>query len=148
MEYKKHGNTFVVRLDRGDEVVASLKELALHENIKLAQVSGLGATDEFTVGCYSVQEQEYYPNTFTGSYEIVSLIGNITLLQDQFYLHVHMGCADAEGHMVGGHLTMARISGTGELFVTELPGTVHRQKDPLDTGLLVMRFAPDWFGRG
>ena len=50
MEYKKFGNTLIVRLDRGEEIVERLLELARREHITLACVHGLGAADQVTVG--------------------------------------------------------------------------------------------------
>ena len=47
MEYKRFGNTVVVRMDKGEEIVEQVKQVALRENIKLAQVSALGATNNF-----------------------------------------------------------------------------------------------------
>lgn len=39
MEYRRFNNTIVARIDRGEEILAQIKELALKENIKLAHVS-------------------------------------------------------------------------------------------------------------
>ena len=50
MKYKRFGNTIVARIDRGEEILDKIRELALSENIKLASVSALGATNDFTVG--------------------------------------------------------------------------------------------------
>ena len=54
MEYKRFNKTIVVRIDRGEEILDKIKELSLKENIKLASVSALGATNDFTVGVYKV----------------------------------------------------------------------------------------------
>ena len=66
MEYQKFGNTLIVRLDRGEEVVDRLLELARREHITLASVNGLGAADEVTVGVYFPATQEYKSNQFQG----------------------------------------------------------------------------------
>ena len=55
MEYKKFGNTIIARLDVGDEVMESLKKIVESEKIKLAQINGLGGTNDFTIG---VRNQE------------------------------------------------------------------------------------------
>ena len=44
MEYKRFGNTVVVRMDKGEEIVEQVKQVALKENIKLAQVSRLATS--------------------------------------------------------------------------------------------------------
>ena len=56
MEYKRFGNTVVVRMDKGEEIVEQVKQVALKENIKLAQVSALGATNDFEVGLFDTQK--------------------------------------------------------------------------------------------
>ena len=42
MEYRRFKDTIVARLDRGEEILAQVKEIALKEEIKLASVQALG----------------------------------------------------------------------------------------------------------
>ena len=74
MEYRKFGNTIFARIDRGEEILEKLKEISVKENIKLAHVSALGATNDFTVGVFNVDEKKYYSNVFKGNFEIVKKI--------------------------------------------------------------------------
>ena len=60
MEYKRFGNKIVARIDRGEEILEQIKEIATKENIKLANINALGATNEFTVGVYNIEEKKYY----------------------------------------------------------------------------------------
>ncbi len=129
MEYRRFGNTIVVRLDRGEEITAQVKEIALKENIKLANVSALGAVDRFTVGAYDVTQKKYISNTFEGVYEIVSLTGSINTMNGEYYAHLHMAASDQTGHTVGGHLNDARISVTCEMFIFVIDGEVDRFRD-------------------
>ena len=50
MEYKRFGDTYLVRLEKGEEILTSLTRLAEKEDIHLASVSGLGAINSFTAG--------------------------------------------------------------------------------------------------
>lgn len=52
MEYRRFDKTIIVRLDKGEEILEQVKELALKERIKLASVQALGAVDRFTVGVF------------------------------------------------------------------------------------------------
>ena len=50
MEYQKGKHAWIVRLDKGEEIVERLLALAKQENIRLAGVNGLGAVGDLTVG--------------------------------------------------------------------------------------------------
>lgn len=139
MEYKKFNNTYVIRMDRGEEILATLKEICLKENIKLASIQAIGAVDEFSVGLYDVNEKKYNSNTFKGAYEITSLLGNITTMNGEYYAHLHMSCADKDGHVFGGHLTYAHISATVEMVLNLMDGEVDRKKDEI-IGLNLFEF--------
>ena len=132
MEYKRFGNKIIVRIDKDEEILEQVKKLALKENIRLAAVQALGATNSFTVGVYNVVEKQYYANSFRGSFEIVSLTG-------EFYTHLHMSAGNDKGEVFGGHLNRAVVSATCEMVVDVLDGTVDRQYDPV-TGLNLFKF--------
>lgn len=129
MEYKRFGDTIFARLDKGEEIQEQLKVLALQENIHLASVRGLGATDDFTVGVFKTDRKQYDANSFRGYYEIVSLTGTITTMDGEYYAHLHMSAGNEKGEVFGGHLNRAVISATCELVIQVVDGTVERRFD-------------------
>ena len=139
MEHKRYGNTVVVRMDPGEEILEQIALAVKAENVTLGSVSAIGAVNDFTVGLYDVAEKKYFPNRFTGAYEIVSLLGNVTQMNGEPYIHLHMAAADDTGRAVGGHLNRAVISVTCEMFITEIEGEIDRVKDE-KTGINVFRF--------
>ena len=138
MKYKRFGNTIVARIDRGEEILDKIRELALSENIKLASVSALGATNDFTVGVFNTAEKKYYSNEFKGAFEIVSLTGTINTMGGQFYTHIHMSAGNDKGQVFGGHLNRAMVSATCEMVVTVIDGEIDRYADP-DVGLNLLK---------
>ena len=139
MEYRRFNNMIVARIDRGEEILTQIKELALKENIKLAHVSALGATNDFTVGVYKVNEKKYYKNHFVGDFEIVSLTGTINTMNHEFYTHIHMSAGNDSGEVFGGHLNEAVVSATCEMVITIIDGEVDRFLDE-ETGLNLFLF--------
>ena len=136
MEYIRIGNTYVVRMDRKDEVMTCLSEIADKEDIRFAHLYGLGACDHLKVGCYDVEQQKYHVSDMDGAFEITSLVGNITRKDGRPYLHVHITVADESQKAFGGHLNECVISGTCEMFITALDGSVGRKTDDVgNTGL-------------
>ncbi len=139
MEYRVFGKTVVARIDRGEEILDKLHELAEKEHIKLASVQALGATNDFTVGVFNTETRQYAANRFTGSFEIVSLVGTVNTMDRQFYAHLHMSAGNEKGEVVGGHLNRAVVSATCEMVLHLIDGTVDRRFDA-DTGLNLFRF--------
>ena len=139
MEYKRFNDTIVVRIDKGEEILESIKEIALKEDIKLASVSALGATNDFTVGVYKIEEKKYYANDFKGNFEIVSLIGTINTMDNEFYTHIHMSAGNDKGEVFGGHLNRAVVSATCEMVINIIPGRVDRYHDD-EIGLNLFKF--------
>lgn len=140
MDYRRFGGTLVARIDRGEEILASLREIALREDIRLARISAIGAVGDFTVGVFHTAEKQYHANRFQGDWEIVSLCGSITQMNGEYYAHLHMSAGGTDGTVVGGHLNEAVVSATCELFITVLDGTVERRFSP-EVGLNLFDFS-------
>ena len=139
MEYRKFGNTIVARIDRGEEILAAVREIAGAEHIQLASVSALGATNDFTMGVYNVDEKQYHANDFKGNFEIVSLTGTINTMDGEFYTHLHMSAGDEKGQVFGGHLNRAVVSAVCEMVITVIDGVVDRRFSE-EIGLNLFRF--------
>lgn len=139
MDYRRFNSTIVARIDKGEEILEKIKEIALKENIKLASITALGATNHFTVGVFKVDEKKYYANEFEGSFEIVSLTGTINTMNGEFYTHIHMSAGNDKGEVFGGHLNKAVVSATCEMVINIIEGTVDRYFDE-GIGLNLLKF--------
>lgn len=139
MDYRKFENKIIARIDKGEEILEKIKEIALKENIKLAAVNALGATNDFTVGVFKVDEKKYYSNNFSGNFEIVSLTGTINTMNGEFYTHIHMSAGNDKGEVFGGHLNKAIVSATCEMVIDIINGSVDRKLDE-DIGLNLFEF--------
>ena len=139
MEYRRFGNTIAARIDRGEEILAAVREIAGAEHIQLASVSALGATNDFTVGVYNVDEKQYHANDFKGNFEIVSLTGTVSTMDGRFYAHLHMSAGEEKGQVFGGHLNRAVVSAVCEMVITVIDGVVDRRFSE-EIGLNLFRF--------
>ena len=71
MEYKKIGETFYIRMDRGDEVIEKILEVCRKESIPSAVFTGIG-------GCRNAELQVFIPET--GEFETEKLEGMLELV--------------------------------------------------------------------
>lgn len=139
MEYRKFQHKIIVRMDKGEEILEKVREVAEKEQIKLAEISALGAVSEFTAGVFDTEAKKYHANEFKGSFEIVSLTGTINTMNNEFYCHLHISAGDEKGHVFGGHLNRAVISATCEMIITLIDGRVDRKFDE-EIGLNLFQF--------
>lgn len=130
MDYRRFENTIICRIDKGEEVVSTLRALAEKENVHLAEVRGLGALNDFTLGLYQQDTHEYDQKRFTFPCEMTNLWGMINTKEGELYSHIHITVADLEGKAFGGHLVEAWIGVTCELWITVRDEKVGRKMDP------------------
>jgi len=121
---------FIVRVNRGEDVLAALTRFCQEHKIYSGSIHGIGAADEIELAHYSVETKKYTSKTFTGEHEVANLSGIITDKK----VHIHATIANNQFETFAGHLSRMRISGACEihLFAGEEP--IGRVKDE-ETGL-------------
>lgn len=129
MEYKRYDDKIVLRLDKGDEITESVLKVAEKEKITAGAVSGIGATDDFTLGVFDVGKKDYDKFSFKGNREITALIGNISTMNKKTYVHLHLTTAGCGGETVGGHLIKAIVSLTAEIVISIIPAVIERKRN-------------------
>lgn len=139
MEYKKFGNKYIIRMDKGEEIVETLKKFCQQHNITLGWIKGIGAVNKATIGLFKTDEKKYYPMELNGYYEITSLLGNISTMNGEVYLHLHINLSDENYKTHGGHLNSAIISATGEIMIEAMDGMVDREFSD-DIGINLFKF--------
>lgn len=139
MEYRKFEDTYVLRLNKNEEVITSIKTLCEKENIKLAEITGLGASNCVEIGVFNTETKEYNTKEFKGMFEITSLIGNVTQKDNDVYLHIHINFGDPEENVKGGHLVKSVISATSEIIIRKINGKVDRKLSD-EIGLNLLEF--------
>ena len=64
---------------------------------------------------------------FIGEYELTSLIGNITMMKGEPFIHTHITFSDIDYHVFGGHLFDARVTAAGEFIMLTEAKIITRQ---------------------
>ncbi len=139
MEYKRFDNKYVIRIDKGEEIVETLKRFCEDRQIVLGSIKGIGAVNKVAIGLFETKSKEYHSVQLEGDYEITSLMGNISTMGGKVYLHLHINVSDASYNVRGGHLNSAVVSGTGEIIIEAIEGDVDREFSE-ETGLNLYKF--------
>ena len=138
MEYRHYGDAYYVRLDKGDEVVASVLEICRAEHVESATFSGIGGCSEAQIQTFIPEAGEFEVRSLSGMLELVSLNGNV-ISNDQGELNYHAHAAFAykdggEHHVAAGHVKSITVSYTGEIELRPvIGGVIGMQHDP-ETG--------------
>lgn len=139
MVYKIFEDTIVLRLEKGEEVISSIKEVCEKEKITLGTITGLGAANSVTIGLFKTKEKKYYSTNHKEDFEITNLTGNISTMNNEVYLHIHGTFANIDGVCIGGHLNEAIISATAEIFIKKVNGSIDRKfSDEIGLNLIEM----------
>lgn len=88
MRYRKVGNTFIIRLVKGEEIINSLTKLLKKEKIYAAHFSGIGAVQSATLGFYNLKKKKYLWKR-VGECEVASLTGNAVLFSWRAFERSH-----------------------------------------------------------
>ena len=119
-----------MRIETGEEIVATLTEFARRENVKAAMISGLGAVGECELGIFLPATGQYVRRMFTGDLEIGALTGNFSELDGVPFPHCHVVIAGEDLVAHTGHLFRGVVTVTCEVQVVTDPGVLRRVRHP------------------
>ncbi|MBF0107724.1 MAG: DNA-binding protein [Magnetococcales bacterium] len=129
------GRHFMGRVNHGEDLLEALNRACRQHDIGLGMVSAIGAVQKGVLGYYNQVQQVYHTIHLDRPLEIVHLSGNISMKDNQPFVHAHAILSDASGQTFGGHLFPGTIVFACETIIHALDGTaLQRQLDPT-TGL-------------
>ena len=140
-KYSVSGSNYIIRLDAGERIIGSLLSLCESERIGSGFFNGLGAVGEAELGHFDPTTGDYSWTKLSGSYEIVSLHGDITVVDGRPFIHAHASLGDKTFVVRGGHLKEAVVSVTCEVTLTRFKDDIGREKDEA-TGLFLLDLKP------
>ena len=76
-------DVIVVTLGPGEEILASLLEVAAAHDIKGGTLMGLGSTSEVEISFFDPVKKEYLPRVFKEPMEIGNLVGNFSRIEGE-----------------------------------------------------------------
>jgi len=126
--------SYILRLDRGEEVIETLKQFAKESKIKGCWFSGIGAVKSAELAYYNLKSKMYETKIIGKELEVVSLSGNIVWMNKNPIVHAHTVLSGREMETYGGHLMKAYVSATLEICLVSSGKKIMRTRDKI-TGL-------------
>ena len=134
MRVQRFDERFIVRIEAGERVVATLLEFLRREAVGFANLSAAGALSSARIGFWDPARRAYAYTLFDEQLEVVSFVGNASLRDGEPFLHLHVALGRADLSVVGGHLQEAVVNPTIEVWLRTEDVGVRRATDP-QTGL-------------
>jgi predicted DNA-binding protein with PD1-like motif len=147
MKSIKSETGIIAKLERGEELIATLTDFCAKEGIQNAVFQGIGAVEKVQIGYYDLGKREYFFRKESGVFEVASMQGNVALVYPEEtrgvdgpstspragkpFIHAHavLSRCDASLECIGAHIKEAHVAVTLEIFMTILDSTVSRKLD-------------------
>jgi hypothetical protein len=120
---------WVVRIDTGEEIIATLQAFARDQGVRAGLISGIGAAGEVELGFFVRSTREYIRKRYEGEFEIGSLTGNFSELDGEPFPHCHVVIAGEDLVAHTGHLFRGVVTVTCEVQVVSDPDPLLRVRD-------------------
>jgi uncharacterized protein len=121
--------TYAVIFAKGDEIMSGLTEFADREKIAGGHFTAIGALASAQFGWFDRARKAYCDIPINHQVELISLIGDVGLVDDAPQIHVHAAVGFPDGQVRGGHMLEAIVWPTVELFLTVYPTPLVKKHD-------------------
>jgi predicted DNA-binding protein with PD1-like motif len=110
--------TYAEIFAKGDEIMSGLTEFALREELVAGHFTAIGALERARFGWFDRAQNAYRNIPIDEQVEMISLIGDVGLVNGAPQIHAHGAVGFPDGQMRGGHILEAVVWPTLELFLT------------------------------
>jgi hypothetical protein len=122
--------TFAVIMDKGDEVLSSIRAFAADERISVAQITAIGALSDVVLKYFDWDAKEYRDIAIREQVEVASLNGDVALdPKGKPAIHIHLVVGKRDGSAMAGHLGEAHVRPTLEVIIEEQPSYLQKTLD-------------------
>jgi len=128
----KDNRRFILRFDKGEEVISGLQDFMAREQIKACSFYALGTAGEIELGFFNVHIKNYRRKKYLEELEIASMLGNGAISQGDGKpaVHAHGVFSRTDFTSLAGHVFLAKALATCEVFLIVLDGEMKRANNP------------------
>lgn len=136
MQFRKQNNSFIIKLDKEEQLMKTLIPFCEEQKITAAHFTMIGAARDLELAYYDLKNQKYITKIFPNAYEVLSIIGNVSQKQEDHttIIHAHGVFSDLQMQTIGGHVIEITINAAAEIFMQTFDQPLIKKPDPV-TGL-------------
>ncbi|RMG40749.1 MAG: DNA-binding protein [Methanobacteriota archaeon] len=138
--YEAIKDGFLLRIYPEYPVMATLQEFLEKEKIGAGSLTAIGALKEVELGYFYLNEKTYSRKKFEGIYELVSFIGNISIVEGKPFVHAHAVLSGPDYHPIAGHFFDGIVAVTMEVHLQPSSESITREDDTT-TGLKLLKLS-------
>lgn len=126
---RKVDHIYIVSVKNQSNIIEALTDFIKSQHIQSGEVTGIGAVDEATLRFFVPSAKKYVDKTFQEQMEVTNVSGNVSVIDGESRLHLHITLGREDYTALAGHLLEARIHGAGEFIFYPLNTRVIKTKD-------------------
>ena len=123
------GLRFLAKAEPGECLPDALVELARSKGWRSGSVQGLGGVTDIKLAYFDLERREYLPILVDGIVELISLTGNLAVVNNEPFWHLHAAVSDRDGRVTAGHLVSLTVAITLECWIEAGKEPVVRSQD-------------------
>lgn len=116
------GRTYIFKVNKGKDLLEELSDFCHDNQIKCGIINGIGSLENATLAYFDQSKKKYEKVQINKQTEILSLIGNVSIMDNRSNVHAHLVLADKDGAILGGHLLAGCKVYLAEVYIQELVG--------------------------
>ena len=120
---------YIIKIERGELVHASLHAFCSEHEIVNATLTGIGAVEWVRCGYFDPDVKDYRFQEYDDVFEVTSYLGNVMRKQDTIFVHAHATFSDRQNQVFGGHVDEMRVGVVLEVVLTPLSSQIERTFD-------------------
>ncbi len=97
--------------------------------MKTARVEAIGTLRKARTAYYNRKTKKYEEHMYNENLGVTSMLGNITLMEKEPYLHLHANLGRKDMSVVGGHLVSGEVHPFLEVVITPTSNVAIRKHD-------------------
>ena len=129
ISYTKVDDGYLIRMYPGQEILSSLIQFAKEKNIISGVIEGIGGVNKIEIGFFNLTTKEYERKVIEEDLELVSLLGNLSYVDGQPFIHAHGTFGNAQYQAIAGHCFSLEISVTAEIHLVTFSNKIERSLD-------------------